>query len=117
MSYVSPLGAVKGNLTVSKDIVTFNPTDCSEVEEIICAHQKSDDEKNVKVSDFYVDIEIFDIYSVHTYLVEFDSFKNFYDVCIDVYLETANGRGKPLHDAHNNEYLLKITFKTTHHYA
>ena len=70
----------------------------------------------IKMSDFYLSIEIFDIYSINTYVVEFDSMKNYHDIYIDIFLETANGMGKPLHDSHGNKYLLKVTFKSANHY-
>lgn len=35
ISYVTPYGNVKGNITVSKDIVTFNPSNIEEIQEMI----------------------------------------------------------------------------------
>lgn len=72
---------------------------------------------NLKASDFYVNIEIFDVYSIATRVVEFDAIKRFFDVYIDIFLESANGLNKPLVDCKDNKFLLRVTFKTTYHYS
>ncbi|KAL4511879.1 hypothetical protein ABPG72_012724 [Tetrahymena utriculariae] len=124
--YVTPYGNVKGNLTVSKDIITFNPVDMQEVQKIISNNQQNNQIKaeeaqkkkiNIKASDFFVNIEVFDIYSVKTYVVEFDSLMNYYDIYIDIFLETANGLNKPLQDSQGNKFLLKVVFKSAYHYC
>ncbi|EAR94416.3 TLD protein (macronuclear) [Tetrahymena thermophila SB210] len=127
IAYVTPYGNVKGNLIVSKDIISFNPVDMQEVQQIIQNSQKQNNQIktdetpkkkiNIKASDFFVNIEVFDIYSVKTYVVEFDSLMNYYDIYIDIYLETANGLNKPLQDQQGNQFLLKVVFKSANHYS
>ncbi|KAL4471648.1 hypothetical protein ABPG74_008541 [Tetrahymena malaccensis] len=127
IAYVTPYGNVNGNLTVSKDIITFNPADMQEVQKIIQNNQKQNNQikadeaqkkkVNIRASDFFVNIEVFDIYSVKTYVVEFDSLMNYYDIYIDIFLETANGLNKPLQDSQGNKFLLKVVFKSSYHYS